>query len=84
MFATYKARQRHQKLMRAAHHLLYEAFISASREPAHVTAADLAAYAFGRHRIDLDLEEAQRFLDAARVARGETTTTVKPAIRHSA
>lgn len=88
MFATYKTRQRHHKLMRAAHHLLREAFISANREPAHVTADNLAAYAFGQYRIDLDIDEAQRFLDAARAARGETTTTpqvtVQPAIRHSA
>ncbi|MFD8234019.1 hypothetical protein ACFV20_19325 [Streptomyces sp. NPDC059696] len=73
MFAAFKARQRHNKLMRAAHHLLREAFISANREPAHVTAAHLAAYTFGQYRIELDHEEAQRFLDAARIARGEPT-----------
>ncbi|MFD4264056.1 hypothetical protein ACFWR9_42240 [Streptomyces sp. NPDC058534] len=73
MLASLKARQRHQKLMRAAHHLLRDAWLSLDRQQADITAADLAAYAFGRHRIDLDPDEAQRFLEAARVARGEPT-----------
>lgn len=73
MFATIKARQRHQKLMRAAHHLLREAWLNPDRNPADITAADVTAYAFGQYRIALDQEEAQLYLDAARVARGEAT-----------
>ncbi len=73
MLATYKARRRHNKLIKVAHDLLYDAYISASRNPADVTAEDVAAHAFGLHQIELDLEEAQKFLDAARVARGEST-----------
>ncbi|MER6092428.1 hypothetical protein [Streptomyces bluensis] len=89
MLATYKARQRHQKIMRVAHHLLREAFISVRREPSDVTAEHVAAFAFARYRMDLDLDEAQRYLDAARVTRGEPTTptptnTIQPAIHHSA
>ncbi|MGP3737930.1 hypothetical protein ACTWJ9_33645 (plasmid) [Streptomyces sp. GDS52] len=74
MFATYKESRRHNKLMKVAHNLLYSAYISAARSPADVTAQDVAADAFGRHQIELDLDEAQKFLDAARVARGESTT----------
>ncbi|MGW3383346.1 hypothetical protein ACWDCO_24560 [Streptomyces albogriseolus] len=73
MLATYKANRRHNKLMKLTHNLLYSAYISASRTPAQVTADDVAAHAFGLHQIDLDLDEAQKFLDAARVARGEFT-----------
>jgi hypothetical protein len=75
MLATYKANRRHNKLMKLTHNLLHNAYVSASRTPAQVTASDVAAHAFGRHQIDLDLDEAQKFLDAARVARGETTHT---------
>lgn len=74
MLATYKARLRHQKLMRVAHHLLREAYLCLTREPSDVTAQDIANYAFGRHQMEIDLDEAQRFLDAARVSRGETVT----------
>ncbi|MGV9278078.1 hypothetical protein [Streptomyces griseosporeus] len=85
MLATYKAKQRHRKIMRATHHLLRQAFISAHREPSQVTAEELAAYTFGQHRIDLDLDEAQRYLDAVRAARGESVGIhVQPAIHHSA
>lgn len=85
MLATYRARQRHHKLMRAARHLLHDAFISITREPADITAQDVVAYAFGNYRIDLDLDEAQRFLDAARVDRGEPTTApAPPASNHAA
>jgi hypothetical protein len=73
MLATYKANRRHNKLMKIAHNLLYSAYISARRSPADVTAEDVAAHAFGLHQIEVDLEEAQKFLDAARVARGEFT-----------
>lgn len=76
MLAKYKTRQRHQKLMRVAHHLLYEAFVSITRNPADVSAQDVAAYAFGRYRLDVDLDEAQKFLDAARVSRGEVAPPV--------
>ncbi|KIZ16862.1 hypothetical protein [Streptomyces natalensis] len=79
MLAKYQARQRHQKLMRVAHHLLGE--VADRRRPeslryhpvtADVTAQDVSAYAFGRYQLNLDLDEAQRYLDAARVSRGET------------
>lgn len=64
MLATLKTRKRHRQLMHIAHDLL--------RGPNHVTPEDVATQAFGRHQIDLDTGEAQRFLDAARIARGET------------
>lgn len=73
MLANYKARQRHNKLMRVTHTLLSDAFVSVSRRPADITAADVVALAFGHYRIELDLAEAQRYLDAARVSRGEST-----------
>ena len=73
MLATYKANRRHHKLMKLTRNLLHNAYISASRTPAQVTASDVAAQAFGLYQIDLDLDEAQKFLDAARVARGECT-----------
>ena len=73
MFAAYKDNRRHNKLMKVAHDLLYSAYISVSRAPANVTAEDVAAHAFGRHQIELDHDEAQKYLDAARVARGEFT-----------
>lgn len=64
MFTAIKARQDHQKLMRAAHTLL-------NRVDRPATPETLAAFAFGRLRIDLPLDDAQRFLDAARASRGE-------------
>ncbi|SHL74641.1 hypothetical protein [Streptomyces yunnanensis] len=79
MLSQYKARQRHQKIMRVAHHLLREAADRRRPEslrynPAavDVTAQDVVAFAFGRHQLDVDVDEAQKFLDAARVSRGET------------
>ena len=72
MLANLRARQTHQKLMRAANYVLNEAFHNLTRSPDDVTAADLAAYAFGRYRLEVTDEEAQRYLDAVRVARGET------------
>ncbi|MEW9521780.1 hypothetical protein [Streptomyces tubercidicus] len=81
MLAKYKTRQRHQKLMRVAHSLLSaavvrrrEASLYHTPTPADVTAQDVIAYAFGRHQLNVDLEEAQRYLNAARVSRGETAT----------
>ncbi|QKW31506.1 hypothetical protein HUT11_35680 (plasmid) [Streptomyces seoulensis] len=74
MLAAYKSNRRHNKLMKVAHSLLYNAYISVTQNPANVTAEDVAAHAFGRHQIELDLDEAQKFLDAARVARGEFST----------
>jgi hypothetical protein len=90
MLATLKARQRHQKIKRVAHHLLRQAHDNHIRGAADVTAEEVVAYAFGRYRLDVDIDEAQRHLDAARVTRGETTTPtapatiVQPAIRHNA
>ncbi|MFJ6608210.1 hypothetical protein [Streptomyces lydicus] len=72
MLAKYKTRQRHQKLMRVAHHLLKQAYLYRSGGTADVTAQDVVAYAFGCHQLEIDLDEAQKFLDAARVSRGET------------
>lgn len=71
MLATYKASRRHNKLIKVTHDLLYDAYISVTRNPADVTAEDVTAHAFGLHQIDLNPDEAQKFLDAARVARGE-------------
>ncbi len=66
-FTAIKARQDHQRIMRAAHILLV-------RDERPVTPQALAAFVFGRLRIDLPLDDAQRFLDAARVTRGEQIT----------
>ncbi|MFE1949903.1 hypothetical protein ACFW9D_05475 [Streptomyces sp. NPDC059524] len=72
MLAKLRARQQHQQLMRAAHHLLREAFLGTRDRT--VTPNDLAAYAFGRYRIALDTNDAQDFLNAARASRGEPLT----------
>jgi hypothetical protein len=71
MLAKLRARQDHQRLMRAAHNLLRDAAVTGMNGASKVTAQDLSAYAFGRLRIDLPIEDAQRYLDAARVSRGE-------------
>ena len=64
------ARQRHQRLMRAAHHLLAQATgISIDRFD-NVTPDHLISYVFGRYELDIDSPEAQRYLSAARVSRG--------------
>ncbi|MCX4682648.1 hypothetical protein OG413_46745 [Streptomyces sp. NBC_01433] len=63
MFENRRAQQRHNKLMRAADKL-----VAPLEAPA--TPADLAALAFGLHRIELREDEAARYLDAARVGRG--------------
>lgn len=85
MLASLKSRQRHHRLMRVAHRLLREAFAHAlSPGEDRVTAQDIAAYAFGRHQIDIDADEAQRYLDAARASRGRSITTPAPAVHHSA
>lgn len=67
-----QAQRRHQALLSLASELLREAFLR-RRTSADVTAQDLVSHAFG-HQIDVDLDEAQKFLDAARVSRGETAT----------
>ncbi|MGP3777081.1 hypothetical protein ACTWJ8_40235 (plasmid) [Streptomyces sp. SDT5-1] len=77
MLATIRARQTHQKLMRAANHVLREALHSLTRSPDDVTPAELVAYAFGRYRLDLTHEDAQRYLDAVRVARGDTLASTQ-------
>lgn len=71
-FAEKKARRRHQALLSLAQGLLREAFLR-RRATDDVTAQDVVSYAFG-HQLDVDLDEAQKFLDAARVSRGETVT----------
>uniref|UniRef100_UPI0030E53E8F hypothetical protein n=1 Tax=Streptomyces tubercidicus TaxID=47759 RepID=UPI0030E53E8F len=68
--AKKKARRRHHALLNLANGLLREAFLR-RHTSADVTAQDLVSHAFG-HQIDVDLDEAQKFLDAARVSRGET------------
>ncbi|MFB6568404.1 MULTISPECIES: hypothetical protein [Streptomyces] len=83
MLAKYKTRQRHQKIMRVAHHLLRDAAdrrrpesLRYTPDAADVTALDVVAYAFGRYQLEVDSDEAQKFLDAARVSRGETVTPI--------
>lgn len=63
MFENRRAQQRHNRLMRAA-----DSLVGPLQAPA--THADLAALAFGLHRIELREDEAARYLDAARVRRG--------------
>lgn len=70
--AKKKTQRRHRALLNLANDLLREAFLR-RRTIADVTAQDLVSHAFG-HQIDVDLDEAQKFLDAARVSRGETAT----------
>lgn len=86
MLANFKARQRHQRLMRAAHHLLRGAFLAYPFKPRTVTADDFTAYVFGRHQIDLTPADAQRYLEAARVSRGDEKVQQEPTtpIHHSA
>ncbi|WP_330479967.1 hypothetical protein OG301_39180 (plasmid) [Streptomyces platensis] len=70
--AKKKTQRRHRALLNLANGLLREAFLR-RHTSADVTAQDLVSHAFGHQiDVDLDLDEAQRFLDAARVARGET------------
>lgn len=69
MLATLRSRQRHQKLMRAAHHVLNRGLLA---DEANVTSHDVAAWAFARHQIELTDTEAQRYLNAARVSRANT------------
>ncbi|MFF3547067.1 hypothetical protein ACFYXD_35180 [Streptomyces platensis] len=70
--AKKKTQRRHRALLNLANGLLREAFLR-RHTSADVTAQDLVSHAFG-HQIDIDLGEAQKFLDAARVSRGETAT----------
>lgn len=76
MFAMDETSRRHRKLMRSARHLLRQTDFSIARYPSGVTAQDVAAYAFGRYQLDVELDEAQRHLDAVRVARGESLPPV--------
>lgn len=86
MLANLRARQRHQRLMRAAHKFLRDTTLYAiGKTASDITAQDFADYVFGRHNEDLPTDEAQRYLTAARVSRGDSTTpTVNTAIHHSA
>ncbi|MET9016881.1 hypothetical protein ABZX74_39395 [Streptomyces olivaceoviridis] len=60
----YHQRVRHQRLMHLA-----SVLVNPFERPA--VAADLVALAFGRHQMEVTEEEAARYLDAARVERGE-------------
>jgi hypothetical protein len=57
-------RVRHQRLMR-----LPSILVNPCEQAA--APADLVALAFGRHQMEVTEEEAARYLDAARVDRGE-------------
>jgi len=60
----HQQRVRHQRLLRLA-----AVLVSPLQLPA--APADLVALAFGRHQMEVTEEEAARYLDAARVDRGE-------------
>ncbi|MEV5204938.1 hypothetical protein [Streptomyces sp. NPDC053720] len=64
MFEKLRTRSRHRALMTAACRLVM------SYDTRAATPADLAAFVFGRHQIDLDEQEAARYLAAARVEHG--------------
>jgi hypothetical protein len=65
-----QARQRHQRLMRAAHRLLANAAVLGTDNYDNVTPDHLISLVFGRYGLDTDSDEAQRYLSAARVSRG--------------
>ncbi|MFF3256495.1 hypothetical protein ACFYWP_37190 [Actinacidiphila glaucinigra] len=69
MFEGYRARKRHHLLMRAAFDIV------GALGAAPTTPADLVSLAFGRHRIEIDEEEADRYMRAARVERGNRYIT---------
>ncbi|WP_314254620.1 hypothetical protein [Streptomyces sp. DSM 40907] len=63
--APLQAKIRHRRIMRAALQLVGD---QGERTTSPV---DLIALSFGSHAIEITAEEALRFLDAARVARGQ-------------
>ena len=81
MLTALKARLRHRRLMRAAHDLLHDTNCYSTCKTANdITAQDLVTYVFGRHHDDLSTDEAQRYLDYARLNRGESTTQETTAV----
>ncbi|WP_328743582.1 hypothetical protein OG436_39310 (plasmid) [Streptomyces caniferus] len=67
------ARQRHNRLMSAAEHLIREAVLKPTTSPEQVTATQVACLAFARHEMRIDEAEAADYLAAALVERGYNT-----------
>jgi hypothetical protein len=66
MFEKHRARVRHDQLIYLAGRLVSGAL----REETAASPRDLRALAFGEYQLDIDEEEAARYLDAARVQHG--------------
>ncbi|MFF9301292.1 hypothetical protein [Streptomyces sp. NPDC014764] len=73
MLQKMRVRQRHNRLMRVADHLVRDAAVISSEVASLVTAAQVACLAFARYQLPITEEEAADYLAAALVARGHST-----------